>query len=33
VASLDSPGGENGSAKAGKAASLLERFGRSLKKK
>lgn len=33
VAGLDSPGGENGPAKTGKAASLLERFGRSLKKK
>ncbi len=32
VAGLDSPGGENGPAKSGNAASLLERFRRSLKK-
>lgn len=33
VADLDAPGGGNGPTRAGKAASLLERFGRSLKKK
>ncbi|TAJ39783.1 MAG: hypothetical protein EPO55_11200 [Reyranella sp.] len=33
VAGLDSPGGEKGAGKVGKAASLFERFGRGLKKK